>query len=351
MMHLWILLLFLHQGCSLISVTRVQLGEPVTFTCSFPDWEASNTRVKWYKQSIGDTLKLITTLMKGTTNATLEKGFSPSKFAANYSRVKSTLTIFKTVQDDEALYHCGVFTWGNDHWTGEYLSLNEKNKRTSNYDVVQWPTVSDQVLPGDSVTLQCSIHSKSGSKSCSDVHSVHWFGVKSQSFDNIIYTDRRGPFECDRKPKESSPSRGCVYHFSKNITSLDSGTYYCALATCGEIIFGNGTKIDVKETSWWSFGVLQDSLILLLFCFVLAVSVTVIAILIYIIKKNECDSCKAAALLQENVAKRNFKREENTLIYSAAIFTMINADNGRKRNTKSIEREKLYAAVKAFGMD
>ena len=65
-------------------------------------------------------------------------------------------------------------------------------ERTSNYTVVQWPTVSDPVHPGDSVTLQCSVLSD-----------------------------------------------------YKNKTSFDARTYYCAVATCGEILFGNGTKLEL----------------------------------------------------------------------------------------------------------
>lgn len=104
-------------------MTTVQLGEPVTFTCLFPGWEYSNTRVKWYKQSIGDTLMLITTLMKATTNPAFEKGFPPSRFEASHMTTMTTLTILKTIQEDEAVYHCAGITWSKDQWNGTYLSL------------------------------------------------------------------------------------------------------------------------------------------------------------------------------------------------------------------------------------
>lgn len=105
---------------ALIPVTKVQLGEHVTFTCSFPDLEYSSTRVKWYKQSFGDTLKLITTV---TEKPTFEQGFPSSRFHATFTTTMSTLTIRKTIQEDEAMYHCGVTTWSTDHWSGTYLSL------------------------------------------------------------------------------------------------------------------------------------------------------------------------------------------------------------------------------------
>lgn len=109
---------------ALLSVTKCQLGNSVTFTCWFPDLEYSNTRVKWYKQNIGGSLKLITTLMKATEKPTFERGFPQSRFDANSTQVMSMLTIFSTVREDEALYHCAASTWSKDHWNATYLSLN-----------------------------------------------------------------------------------------------------------------------------------------------------------------------------------------------------------------------------------
>uniref|UniRef100_A0A3Q3SMY5 Ig-like domain-containing protein n=1 Tax=Mastacembelus armatus TaxID=205130 RepID=A0A3Q3SMY5_9TELE len=117
-------------------------------------------------------------------------------------------------------------------------------QRTSDYSVVQ-STVSDPVRPGDSVTLQCSVLSDSESDTCPRDHSVYWFRAGSdESHPNIIYTD--GNNECE---KRSDTVKSCVYHFS-NISSSDAGTYYCAVATCGQILFGNGTKLDIgRETT------------------------------------------------------------------------------------------------------
>nr|XP_004553647.1 uncharacterized protein LOC101479346 [Maylandia zebra] len=350
MLHLWIILTLLRQGSALLSVTKCQLGNSVTFTCWFPDLEYSNTRVKWYKQNIGGSLKLITTLMKATEKPTFERGFPQSRFDANSTQVMSMLTIFSTVREDEALYHCAASTWSKDHWNATYLSLNENTQ--SNYTVVQLPAGSDPVQPGDSVTLQCSVISSSGNSSCPDEHSVHWFGAGSdKSLANIIYTDGKGSDECNKKPESTSSSKSCVYRLSKNITSSDTETYYCALVICGEVIFGNGTKLNIRETGLGTFGgLLKDNTILLLLCAVLVISVMAIGILIYIIKHNKCD-CNASNSLQESIEKRNVKREKDTCIYSAVIFTTIKTDSARKRNTKALERERIYAAVKAFGMD
>ncbi|XP_031159117.1 uncharacterized protein LOC116052501 [Sander lucioperca] len=352
MVILWITLLLLHQGYALISVTTVQLGKPATFTCVLPDSEYSNTRIKWYKQSFGDTLTLIITLIKGTTNPMFEQGFPPSRFNANHTTTMSSLTILKTIQEDEALYHCAFSSWSTDQFSGTYLSLKGNTQRTSNYTVVQQPTVSDPVHPGDSVTLQCSVLSDSEKKSCPGEHSVHWFGVRShKSHPHIIYTDENGHDGCD---KISDTQRSCVYRFSKNVSSSDAGTYYCAVATCGEILFGDGTKLDIEGTGVWSSGIIQmDNTFLLLLCAVLAISVIVISVLINAIKKNKCGYCnnKAAVSLQENVAKRNLTRDEDAWIYSAVVFTVMKTGSGGTRDAKAAERERIYTAVRAFGLD
>ncbi|CAK6964971.1 uncharacterized protein LOC122989904 [Scomber scombrus] len=59
MILLCVTLLLLHQGYTLIPVITVQLGEPVTFTCVLPDENFDFEKICWYKQNVGDNLKLI----------------------------------------------------------------------------------------------------------------------------------------------------------------------------------------------------------------------------------------------------------------------------------------------------
>ncbi|XP_068181928.1 uncharacterized protein [Antennarius striatus] len=327
-------LLLLHPAYALIPVTTALPGEPVTFTCFFPRFQESNARVKWYKQHVGDNLQLITTLMKPTLSPTFEQDFLPSRFKANYTVITSSLTILKITQEDEAMYHCGVTTWNSDQWSGTYLSVKGSTRTTTAYTVVQWPAATNPVRPGDAVTLQCSVHSASDLESCPGERSVHWFGVRSdQSLGNIIYTDKR--VECDRKfTAPSPPARRCDYHFSKNISSSDEGTYFCAVAACGEIRFGNGTKLDIEvdTSSWFSDVRNTQNIITLLLCALLAISLIVIALLVCIIK-------------------RTTNEGGDLWIYSAAVFTVIKTDSSGKRGTKTMDREKIYAAVKILGLD
>uniref|UniRef100_A0A3Q2W5G8 Ig-like domain-containing protein n=1 Tax=Haplochromis burtoni TaxID=8153 RepID=A0A3Q2W5G8_HAPBU len=115
---------------------------------------------------------------------------------------------------------------------------------TSNYTVVQWPPVLDPLHPGESVTLQCSIISVFDKATCSEDLSVFWFRAESnKSHPNIIYTHGNTHDECENR---SEAQKRCVYRFSKNVSSSDAGTYYCAVDICGEILFGNGTALKLE---------------------------------------------------------------------------------------------------------
>uniref|UniRef100_A0A3Q2WR83 Ig-like domain-containing protein n=1 Tax=Haplochromis burtoni TaxID=8153 RepID=A0A3Q2WR83_HAPBU len=220
-------------------IKTVQLGEPATLTCAIPK-ELSIRGVNWYKQSVGDTLKLIVTLYKSTVD--FGPGFSSLRFGVYDGKNFTSLTILKTVQEDEGLYHCANTEWIGTTWSGMYLLV--KGNKTSNFAVSQLLIESNPVRPGDTMTLQCSVFSDSDNKTCPGGLNILWVREGSdKSQPNIIYTDRNRSNECE---KRSDHQKTCVYRFSKNVSSSDAGTYYCAVATCGEILFGNGAKLDIQ---------------------------------------------------------------------------------------------------------
>ncbi|XP_029918559.1 uncharacterized protein LOC115367008 [Myripristis murdjan] len=291
MIKLWITVFLLHRVYTLTSVTTVQLGEPATLECFFSAEGYSSRTIQWYKQSIGDTLELITTSIVGPKL----KVESTSRYELKTFNNMSHLTISSTTQEDEALYHCAVSDWKGADWSGTFLSLKGNTQRMSDYTVVQRP-VSEPVYEGDPVTLQCSLLSDSENKACPAEHSVFWFRAGSdESHPRIIYTHGNRSDGCEKSPEAGSPPQSCVYKFSKNsVSSSDAGTYYCAVATCGEILFGNATKLDIKANSWpISFEDEEKAgkTALLLLSATLAISLIFIAVLIYTIKNTTCICC------------------------------------------------------------
>ncbi|XP_024860006.1 uncharacterized protein LOC112450275 [Kryptolebias marmoratus] len=205
---------------------------------------------------------------------------------------------------------------------------------------------SDPISPGDPETLQCSVLSDSEKKTCSEDHRVSWFRAGSdESHPSLIYAHGNSGEECGVSPEADSVKK-CVYKFSKTVSSSDTGTYYCAVATCGQILFGKGAKLDNQESS---FGLLGVSLIICSLCAVEALSLIVIAILIWSIIKNKCEPYQAAIELPKNCGQSKQKRDEDQLMYSAVIFTLVKTDS---RAIKEVtERQRIYTAVKVVGFN
>ncbi len=62
----------------------------------------------------------------------------------------------------------------------------------------------------------------------------------------FVYTHGDSNDQCERKP--NTQTNTCIYNLPmKNLNLSHAGTYYCAVASCGHIVFGNGTQLDFKS--------------------------------------------------------------------------------------------------------
>ncbi|XP_033997019.1 uncharacterized protein LOC117491244 [Trematomus bernacchii] len=338
MLLLWITLLFLHQGYTLVPVTTVPLGESVTFTCALSNIEYGSKQFYWFKQNAGETLTLIVTLL-GSTTPDFAPEFSDSRLEVKCDSNLSNLTIQRTIPEDEGMYYCLITVrYSNPVWSGTHLLLKGNTQRTSNYSVVPAP-------PGNLMTLQCSVLSKSENKICQGDISVFWFRAGSdKSRPSIIYTDGRRQDECEKLP---DTQKSCLHHFSKNFSSSDAGTYYCAVATCGEILFGDVTKLKIEQNA--------SSEVIALAIAILCLVVSIIGnIILFCLQTSRagCSRCKG----NENVALHS--RHDNSsqpvqditegghdLNYAAVHFSGRKATRGGKKREVETE-ESVYSQVK-----
>ncbi|XP_074505727.1 immunoglobulin kappa light chain-like [Sebastes fasciatus] len=214
-----------------IPTTVVEVGVNVTLHC--PVSKKDGHFFYWYKQPLGF---MIQTVVTGTfTQPKLDTQFNNQHFKVTAGKNQYNLTITNVSKEDEATYFCHTGTaYSQSFVNGIYLAVNDRNQQKSFY-VKQSPK---SVQPGDSVTLQCSLHSKNKEVQCPRKQNVYWFRSGSrESHPGIIYTHSDEQLE-----------RSCVYSLSKTIqNSSDNGTYYCAVVTCGEILLGEGTKVETRQ--------------------------------------------------------------------------------------------------------
>ncbi|XP_060903523.1 uncharacterized protein LOC132981597 [Labrus mixtus] len=314
----------------------VGVGDNVTLTCP-RDASWYSTQLFWFRLISGDLPEVLvgtnaidSDLVEETPGFTAKK--EPGTFVVIINGVKL---------GDTGLYFC-VKRESIKMTVLKGTFLQIKGPEPSITTVVQ-DISQDPVHPGDLMTLQCSVLSESENNTCPGKHRVFWFRAGSdENHPSVIYTHGNRPGGCEESPEAHSPQK-CVYSFSKTINSSDPGTYFCAVAACGEILFGKGTKIDFK-------GADDRTAVIALFLLsaALAISLIIIAFLIHIIKTKSCESSKAAEDLQTHPAadRRRQQSAEDSLVYSAPTFSKRRTDKREKRKVKAATEETIYTGVR-----
>uniref|UniRef100_A0A8C9QPH2 Ig-like domain-containing protein n=1 Tax=Scleropages formosus TaxID=113540 RepID=A0A8C9QPH2_SCLFO len=221
------------------ALLEVHLGDNVTLECSFPEEETNYIHyMYWFKFIIGQTPQLIAASHKYTEEATLSENFNSGRFKVKLGTGINHLIISRTESSDSAMYYLR-FVGFVYLWFISKAKTWEKHLQLKVYQVV-----SDPVHPGDSVTLQCTVDSDT----CAGEHSVYWFRHGSgESLPGLIYTHGNRSDECEKSPEAGSPTHSCVYSLPKrNLSRSDAGIYYCAVVTCGDILFGDGTQLEFQ---------------------------------------------------------------------------------------------------------
>ncbi|KAL2088607.1 hypothetical protein ACEWY4_015506 [Coilia grayii] len=210
-----------------------KMGSTVTLTCFVSQKETD--AVVWYKQSIGQIPRIA-----GVTHrfvSLLYNEFNTTRFNLHKGSGSFNLSISNIQLSDEASYFCGVNIGFDIHFrNGTFLLVKEMSHEGTNIAAVIQDPVPGPVSPGGSETLQCVVLTESRTEELS----VFWFRPASgASHPGLIYINKSSSGHCEGR---------CVYSLlKKDVNITDAGTYYCAIATSGHVLFGNGTSLRLTE--------------------------------------------------------------------------------------------------------
>ncbi|XP_061525524.1 uncharacterized protein LOC133398014 isoform X1 [Phycodurus eques] len=229
------------------SVLFASLGENVSLPCFFAPGAKF---LSWYKQVAGDTPQIVTSFYSYVeiSHRTQITADVSKRMAVDSGENFLHLHISNVRLSDTAMYYCGQSVLNVMIFDRGIFLLVRESGRPS---VLQRPT-SIAVSPGGSAALNCTTHPGSSDGG----HAVYWFR-KASGDSHLLHVHSENGNEC-----EKTTESGCVYTLSRRaVARADAGTYFCAVASCGEIVFGKGTRLDIGGEKTHTYIVLTHCLL------------------------------------------------------------------------------------------
>ncbi|XP_077961815.1 uncharacterized protein LOC120822523 [Gasterosteus aculeatus] len=317
-----------HQGNSFLSV---ETWGNLTLKCFY---EASSAaKLYWFKHTLGQKPRLISTSYR-YTRATFNAEFKNSRYTVDTENDQNHLTIKDLQINDSATYYCvSSNTHKLDFFTTTTVSVQGSS---SNIPTLLHQTPSETIQPGGSVTLNCTVQTGI----CDGQHSVYWFKDSEESHPALIYTDGGSTDQCERKPNTQTPT--CDYNLPmESLNPSHAGTYYCAVASCGRILFGDGTKLNFPDE--------KDSRILVYFLsgaltFTIILNVLLVLLRCMMNKRNRCEVTESHARCSApSTTNAEGEQNESNIQYAAVREQKISRSRRQRNN---LETECTYSTIK-----
>nr|CAK03672.1 novel immune-type receptor 1m, allele 1 [Danio rerio] len=319
--------IFCSFGVEVVQENNVKIaaaGEDVNLPCTFS--RLLQATKAWFKQTAdGKSLQIVSLYLDQIPNwnNNSENGFNIMKEDGYFN-----LTILKTKPSDSATYYCVISTAYNiGMGSGTRLFVRDA---AADRNTTLHQSLIDTIDPGDSVNLQCSIFTES----CAGDHSVYWFKQRSGDSEGVLYTKGERNGRC--KNSTESQTQSCVYSLHKNnISRSDSGIYYCAVASCGEILLGRGTQLNIRESGHLYPGLLALFGVL---------NITFLALAVFLGIKIFRGQRKSKTLSTKYLLQY---KNEDSLNYAAITFRQKPLNTKRAR-AKITQEQSLYAQVRSL---
>ncbi|KAK7904664.1 hypothetical protein WMY93_017271 [Mugilogobius chulae] len=221
------------------SFLSATVGGTITLRCASGDDVKVGAKLYWYKQKLGMKPVLVSSYFKYEKKGTLHGEFhNNTRLTLDYENDQNNLKIQNVGVFDSAVYHCmRCYLHHSDFLESVAVVVKSLNPTV---EVQQSP--NEDVDLGQSVILNCTVQTEG----CDGPHRVHWFKQSEESAAGVLYSSGGNSDQCESKTTDSQIN-SCVYNLPiRNVSSEQTGTYYCAVAACGQVLFGDGTRVNVK---------------------------------------------------------------------------------------------------------
>ncbi|XP_075942948.1 immunoglobulin kappa light chain-like [Anarhichas minor] len=307
------------------------VGDSVTLRCYY---EGIAANFYWYKQTLGQKPKLVSTFYKHKKSGTFHNEFkNDPRFTLDTGNSKNHMTISDLHISDSATYYCtGCYSYDFEFAEGATVSVKGSGL---NVPALVHQSASETIQPGGSVTLNCTVHTGT----CDGQHSVYWFKDSEESHPGLIYTDGGRNDQCERKP--NTQTHTCVYNLPmKSLNLSHAGTYYCAVASCGHILLTGDEKKSDFEHEVHSFVLVYFLSGALAFTTILVVLLAYAAFKMNNRNRCQCTDSRSSAALTPNAVDY---QDSDNLHYAALRGHKVNRSRRQRDDTQS---ECVYSSVR-----
>ncbi|XP_056298768.1 uncharacterized protein LOC130211793 isoform X2 [Pseudoliparis swirei] len=309
------------------SFVSANVGENITLRC----FNSNAVWLHWYKQILGHKPTLISSFYTFSKKVIFFQEFNNKfRFTLDTENGQNHLTVFDVDISDSATYYCAGSSIFRMTF-GEVIVVSVRGSGVS-VPVLVHQSASETIQPGGSVTLSCTVHPGT----CDGEHSVYWFKDSEESHPGLIYTHGGRNDQCERKAS-TQKTHTCVY----NLPMSDAGTDYCAVASCGHMLFGDGTKLDFEEE--------VHSLVLVNFLSGALTFTSILSVLLAVSvcmmnKGSSCPSSEFNTRCPAPSAENDMGQQHKEIMFHADLS--VHLQNGSRRPKDPTWSECVYYSVK-----